>query len=218
MIAPDGTLLGTKNRSQVPPRPGAYAFLPASARVLPAFLIAVALIQAVSTDWRRSPAELRRHSANAFHTSPNCWTKPRIYADPGHEGERLAISRQGALPSDAPSPVMSPNGAYAFYRVENRAGGPTVVVYSERPYLLLIGADGTEALELSWVNEKLILVRVWWGRVAGTDYLVDVEREAIVYSEGFRYGSIAYQQYRQCAEETWRGSSSCRCYPSQPDE
>ena len=35
----------------------------------------------------------------------------------------------------------------------------------------------------------------WWGRIAATDLIFDVEREKIIYAEELTDGSLAYQQY-----------------------
>jgi len=36
-----------------------------------------------------------------------------------------------------------------------------------------------------WINENLILLRIWWGRHWGTDYIFNADTSKIVYSEGF---------------------------------
>jgi hypothetical protein len=40
-------------------------------------------------------------------------------------------------------------------------------------------------------------MRAWWGRIAATDLIYDVERERFVYSEALTDGSLAFQQYRE---------------------
>ena len=47
------------------------------------------------------------------------------------------------------------------------------------------------------MNEKLIFVRPWWGRMAATDLLFDVEREEVISAESVTDGSLAYRQYRE---------------------
>ena len=39
--------------------------------------------------------------------------------------------------------------------------------------------------EVSWASEKLLLIRVWWARHHGSDYLFDVDSGKIIYEEGF---------------------------------
>ena len=47
-----------------------------------------------------------------------------------------------------------------------------------------------------WVNEKLVLVRVWWGRVLGADLLVDAERGEIAWRDTVRGGDAPFEQSR----------------------
>ena len=90
---------------------------------------------------------------------------------------------------------------------------PRLLIFNERPYLLEIQFPDTDAIsEAEWVNENLIYVRLWWGRVVGSDFIVDVEKEAIVYQQPFRYGAIAFQQFKQCSEDEWKNEEQCRCF------
>lgn len=155
-----------------------------------------------------------------FHTRPHCWSEPRIYHD-GGAAEPIPIRRvEGALGGEA---ERSPNGAYGFRIVEpdDSAGlsEPTLVlVDNERPYLLRMSLEGGRSVTASWVNEKLVFVRVWWGRIAGTDYLVDVEREEVVHAETVRFGSVEFVQFKEaCASPEWSASETCECYPGQPE-
>lgn len=48
-----------------------------------------------------------------------------------------------------------------------------------------------------WVSEKLLFfVRVWWGRVVGSDTIFDVEAEPLIYAEALNDGSIPFDQAR----------------------
>jgi pimeloyl-ACP methyl ester carboxylesterase len=58
---------------------------------------------------------------------------------------------------------------------------------------------------VSWVSEKLLYLRVWWGRVLGTDLIYDVEREEFVYEESFRDGKILFEQHKESTEMTISG-------------
>jgi hypothetical protein len=72
-------------------------------------------------------------------------------------------------------------------------------VFTEQDYSLsvtLAAADCRYPPEVRWVNEKLLSVRVWWGRAIGTDLIVDVERERLVYRELFHDGQSMFEQWR----------------------
>jgi len=42
---------------------------------------------------------------------------------------------------------------------------------------------GSGGVRPTWLNEKLLFVRVWWGRIASSDLVLDVERAALLYAE-----------------------------------
>jgi hypothetical protein len=103
--------------------------------------------------------------------------------------------------------VVSPNKAYWYVLTisDTTKPGPfsgTVHVYNERDYLIQIQLLDIKsgALTASWINEKLIHMRVWLGRVLGFDVVFDVEKEQIVYREMVNWGGIAFQQWQQAKE------------------
>jgi hypothetical protein len=53
-----------------------------------------------------------------------------------------------------------------------------------------------------WVNEKLIFIRVHWGRILGTDMIFDTEKNEFTYREMIVDGTILYQQTRQALEKS----------------
>jgi hypothetical protein len=99
---------------------------------------------------------------------------------------------------------FSPNKAYYYVAQCADTSTPSpwdslISVFNERPgYLQIVFTDHSQYnLSLEWINEKLIFLRVWWGRVLGTDVILDVERETIVYQEMVHGGTIPFQQYKQ---------------------
>lgn len=48
--------------------------------------------------------------------------------------------------------------------------------------------------EPKWINEKLLFVSAWWGRIAATDTIIDVSN-----------GQIVYQEQASYARELWSG-------------
>ena len=157
----------------------------------------------------------------AFHTSPACWTEPRVHSELRDNDLELKIQRiDGAMPHGS---VLSPNQAYAFVleeQVESKSGTSTakLKIYNERVYILSIFLPEMRGVgRVQWINEHLLFVRVWWGRIAGTDYIVDVEREEISNQQAFRYGAIAFQQFKNCETPDWSSSDGCRCYLGAPE-
>ena len=43
---------------------------------------------------------------------------------------------------------------------------------------------------VQWLNEKLLLGHVWWGRIYSTDFMLDVEQEQFIYKQMAHYGEI----------------------------
>ncbi len=156
-----------------------------------------------------------------YHTSPYCWESPRLYHEPEPSSSKphrpLQLERL-----DEPWPgggVLSHHQAYAAQRrtvsVEGRGtddGG--ILIYNERPYLLYLPLDDHRGLgQPTWINEKWVYVRVWWGRILGTDVIIDVERERIVTWDDVHFGSIAWTPNQQCELPEWNETiDSCSCY------
>lgn len=140
-----------------------------------------------------------------FHTSPACWSGPRIYHDgtPAQElRDRVAISWVRESPPDSGG-SRSPNDAYEAWPLGGGPGGlrdsaATVLVDVERPERLLIETRGLLGPpEIRWVNEKILFIRIPWGRIVYTDLLVDVETGAPIYEDGAVYGGAAFEQFRE---------------------
>ena len=79
-----------------------------------------------------------------------------------------------------------------------------IIVDVERDDRLWIEmTDVAAPVSPTWINEKLLFVRAWWGRFVGVDLLIDVEAGTLVYEEAIDAGTIAFEQYqrgvrRQC--------------------
>lgn len=146
-----------------------------------------------------------------FHTPPHQWKEPRLFHWSLETSPDSLVYRSKPVISHVPGPldsgprVLSPNKAYWFS--VSPAGCPgagtiparLIHVFTERPAMLrltLRDADCRYETSAHWVNEKLIFVRVWWGRQAGSDLLVDVESEELIYHELVHDGFIAFQQSR----------------------
>ncbi len=144
---------------------------------------------------------------NAFHTSPDKWPAPRIYHTGNNQylEERMELSRipyAGALPEGV---VRSSNQGYGFVTRDLAPGEESeaaliIEVFNERPYLtrmVLSEPYRNFAPEVRWINQKLLYVEVWWGRLDGSYYIFDVEKEEVVIAETFHDGKIAFKQWRE---------------------
>lgn len=46
----------------------------------------------------------------------------------------------------------------------------------------------------SWLNDKLLFVRVYWGRIVSTDFVLDTETMKLAYAEDANYFKLVYPQ------------------------
>jgi hypothetical protein len=149
-------------------------------------------------------------NASGFHTDPDTWDKPRLYhtSITDDYADRVVVSKS-TFPAALLQPIHSDNEAYYFMVMgpDFSEEGPwttTIYLYNEREKLTRIELEDHAAypVKVQWTNEKLIFVRVWWGRAVGTDLLFDVESEEIIFSEIVRDGNVPFQQSRQ---SKWSG-------------
>jgi hypothetical protein len=64
-------------------------------------------------------------------------------------------------------------------------------INSDNPLLELSLVDhGSGGVQTEWLNEKLLFVRVWWGRIVSTDLILDVEQMTFPYREMANYGDF----------------------------
>jgi hypothetical protein len=78
----------------------------------------------------------------------------------------------------------------ALYVLGNRA----------RPVRLRISFHdhGNGGVFAQWLNEHLLFAEVWWGRIASTDLIIDVDTSKIIYIEDPDYGTVGMP----CTEKT----------------
>jgi hypothetical protein len=129
---------------------------------------------------------------------PDCWTEARLVhgaeqSDPWKRNTKIT-----ALQAEKPKPgVFSPNQGY-FFVVEGGRPSAKVTIYAEQDHLIQITFSSLHGLsDVRWINEKLVFMRPWRGRIAATDIIYDVEEQRILYAEALKDGHIAYQQYLQ---------------------
>ena len=125
-----------------------------------------------------------------WHTSPDKWEEARVFHRPfdPQYASRIGLDRC-PVPAVLPAQQMAANDAYWFAVVlpDRTKPGPwntDVLIHIERDYLVKLQFREIHYCgDIVWVSEKLLRVRVWWGRICGTDVIVDVEQEQIIYRE-----------------------------------
>ena len=129
---------------------------------------------------------------------PDCWKEPRLTHsdgsadfDPWRKNTKISFIKE-QIPKAG---TFSPNKGYFFIEENGRPKGK-VIVYAEKDHLIQIEFSDLFGLsDVRWINEKLLFMRPWWGRIVGTDIIYDVEKETIVYAETVNDGYIAHQQF-----------------------
>jgi hypothetical protein len=142
---------------------------------------------------------------------PDCWPESRNV----HSGEAVDLeintfpSIRFSHETQSPSgdPVYSANGGYYFitdgFRPES-----SLFIFAEKPTHWKISfTDTFYGAQPTWINEKLLFIRVYGGRIAFVDMVVDVENEEVIYTERGVDGYIAFQQYKDGCKEL----GGCEC-------
>ena len=129
---------------------------------------------------------------------PDCWSESRLF----HSAEKIDSWRKNTViktvKAEKPKAgEFSPNKGYFFVLEGGRPNGK-ITIYAEKDHLVEIAFSNLFGLtDVRWINEKLLFIRPWWGRIAATDIIYDVEKEEVIHSEFVRDGHIAYQQYKE---------------------
>jgi hypothetical protein len=66
----------------------------------------------------------------------------------------------------------------------------------EKPFLRIDVREHGNTFNAQWLNEKLLFIEVWWGRIHASDIIVDVEKRQIIYHEFGDYSQVTF-----CKEE-----------------
>lgn len=139
----------------------------------------------------------------SFHTNPDNWESPRIFQRPltsssYHWDETISVKKIDKLEIIPKEKHLSPNSCYWYSSNFSKKGTFQITVYNEHNYIVIDSGGGNRRMEkIEWVNEKLLYIRDWLGRVLAIDIIYDVENEKILYIEETNDGSLAFQQWQQ---------------------
>lgn len=130
--------------------------------------------------------------------SPDCWKEPRLIHsrvsadfDPWQKNTKINLIKRQTTKAG----MFSPNKGY-FFIEENEQSKGKVTIYAEKDHAVEIEFSDLFGLsDVRWINEKLLFMRPWWGRIVGTDIIYDVEKEKVIYAETVTDGQMARQQF-----------------------
>lgn len=143
----------------------------------------------------------------ASQAGPRCdavsvnYSAPRLVPLAGHVAVVRLTARPGhVLPAaDDAAGVRSPQQTAAFARLaapaRNAAGErvQAVDLYTTQGPVhawRLSFTDASGEVELQWLNEDLIFVRAWWGRIVATDLLFELSNGRFIYAREANYGAL----------------------------
>jgi hypothetical protein len=66
----------------------------------------------------------------------------------------------------------------------------TVGDHNGASWLLTFPQHGNEAIQSDWLNEKLLFLRVWLGRLVSLDMILDVDKGVLIYSEDATFDDL----------------------------
>ena len=94
--------------------------------------------------------------------------------------------------------TKSPQGTRWFIQSKPDMAKPgpwttTILVGDRRGTYLKITFPnhGNQGIYAGWVNDKLLFLRLWLGRIVSVDMILDVEKNVLIYSESANYGEFA---------------------------
>jgi hypothetical protein len=96
-------------------------------------------------------------------------------------------------------PTDSPQGTAAFFLgtpTTTEPGPWSTTVYirgnAARPISLAVrfSDHGSGGVRAQWLNEKLLFLQVWRGRIVSTDLILDIETQKFVYQESANYAVL----------------------------
>ena len=148
--------------------------------------------------------------------TPDCWSNGRVvHGIADYDAQWRANVR---IERSAQQPIRggekSPNDGYVFV-VGRSETERHIRIDAEKPDQILIRVKDAMSLnDVRWINAKLIAGRIWWGQIAISDFIFDVEAEQFIWHESATESSIAMQQYRSGC----RQSGDCECSNRQVEE
>lgn len=141
---------------------------------------------------------------------PDCWKESRYVHGQGDWDWKANVNLSHVKAGGLKNGVVSPNKGYSFLFEGGRPDGK-LTIDAEKDYLIIVEFKDLFGLaDIRWVNEKLIFMRPWWGRIAATDLIFDVEAEKFVWSESLVDAYLAHQQYQESCLEL-----GCDCIKQQ---
>ncbi len=125
-----------------------------------------------------SPSDVSYDKRIVLAESQDSPPKPTLKAD------EAFISPQGTRWYAIVEPNYMKTGSWSS---ELRIAG--VGLYGHSPSIRFID-HGSGGVHAQWLNEKLLFIQIWWGRIVSTDIVFDVEKRTFLYRQDANYGAM----------------------------
>jgi hypothetical protein len=146
------------------------------------------------------------NQAQAYHTAPNHWKEPRIYHEPFEKDASQIFPMETVKCKANPiGATFSPNKAY-WFRLDDKTGKNISFILSvfNDKGCIQVSLDelypNFSPPKINWINEKLLYVELWWGRILGAYFILDVEKARIITAEELHDGTIDFQQWHDACK------------------
>ncbi len=134
-----------------------------------------------------------REYDQVFYEKPGDYSTKRIKITPLNAGAEELTDLSDLIPN------RSPQGTKSFLKrqPDYMKKGPwntDLYIFGNKaiPIQLKVtfSEHGSGGIRSEWINEKLLSISAWWGRIVSTDMILDVESGEFVYIEDASYGNI----------------------------
>ena len=139
-----------------------------------------------------SDTECREYD-EVYYKKPDEYVLSRINLEKMNSDSTLPSSLSGATKE------FSPHGTnhYIIQSADFTKQGPwntDIYVLGNRANPLKMKITfrdhGNGGVRARWLNEQLLFVQVWWGRIVSTDLILDLETTKWIYMQNANYGNI----------------------------
>lgn len=147
-------------------------------------------------------------AAHSEENLPSCSDLEVIYSKPTliPLRNRVVVRRLPRRPTgvreekDAEFKPRSPQGTSAFNSIRVADTTNPGLYMSSIEVFTLTGKslawridviDSMDSIPLQWLNEDLLLLRVWWGRIVSTDLIFQISSGKFIYAKEANYGPLS---------------------------
>lgn len=119
----------------------------------------------------------------------------------------VSNSRPATLPKGHVAKAMSPEGTgalstYGFDSAKEGNGKVVVAAKARGSKPTFISFEPARSVDAKWLNERLIYVQVWWGRIVASEIVFDVVDGQSLYKKTANYGRLISSECADVQPET----------------